>query len=82
MNYSLHNIYNYFFKRNEFELESIILENYTLMELKKKLNPVFKLSCQTKSDNIIATFNSYQTIIKIKYNLNGKFICKLSESWK
>jgi hypothetical protein len=37
MNYSLHNIYNYFFKRNEFELESIILENYTLMELKKKI---------------------------------------------
>ena len=82
MNYSLHNIYNYFFKRNEFELESIILENYTLIELKGKLNQVFKLSYQTKNDIVISTINSYQKIIKIKCNLNGKFICKLSESWK
>lgn len=82
MKYFLHNVFNYIFRRGQYEYVNIIFRDHNLKDIEKILDPLFKLKCQESDEGILATFTSFQTTLIILYDSNGNFIRMIKETWK
>jgi hypothetical protein len=82
MKYIIYNLFNYLFRRGEFEFNNIDFSHYNFKEIKIKLYPKFKLSIEKNENGLIATFCSFQTTLIIFYDSNGNFLQILKETWK
>ncbi len=72
----------YYFSNEKFELAHIRdLSSYSYDELCVNLN-YFKKTVKLDRSFMIVTWESERTILTIKYDLDKKFVKKVSEVWK